>query len=463
MIVVLGCWLLTGCAAVPTQQVQPAGDEPVRPANAGNEAIRLVTLAQKHVESFEQTQDVRDLDKAMDALRELRRLQPDDPRVNLMTYFVLVKKALAEFDEGLLDELKERYDAAYRMAPALARELPPPAFVAGTLYGIIGLRRGLSVEQKSSYEDKALEAFRETVRQRPAFATGHLMLSVAYAGRGLDELALFEAREAVKLAPESPNAQRLLGQIYGSSIHQGPDCWDEHAIDEGIKAYKKVVSLAPEDPAGHSGLSSLYLHKEAYELSVFEAREAARLLKSPYTLMRVGVSLIHLGDYEEAIGALQQALTMHPRYATALEWTGFAHFVRQDFEKAVHYYRRAAQARKRPSFYPSLNLNLALLSLGREKEAAAVLDKLGEPLSSDAWEQWLLRFGRGQIGEAELLAAADNRCKRTEALCFSGYRHLMAGEREPARDRFREAVAFKVYCISEYVSARAGIRYLEGK
>lgn len=454
---------LAGCAAVPTHEQEPAIREQVLPATAGKEAERLARLAEGHVESYNQSRDVRHLDQAIDALRALDRLQPGDPGVNLMLYRVLAQKALTQRDEGLLEELKDRYDAAYRMAPTLTRELAPPAFVAAELYWAISSRKGLSAEREKAYEDKAIEALRDVIRDRPEFAPAHVKLGWVYYFRDLNELALFEAREAVRLAPESADAQLLLGRIYRSSIHEGPDCWDEHAIEEGIKAYKRAVALAPEEAAGHIGLSFLYLHREAYELSVFEAREAVRLHRSPYTLMRVGVSLIFLGDYDEAIGALQQALETDPQYASALEWMGFAHFVRRDLEKAVQYYRRAAQAQKKPQLYPSLNLALALQSLGRDEEAAAALDKLGESFQGDDWERWLLRFSRGEIDESKLLAAADNRCKRTEALFFSGYRQVIVGEPERARAQFRQAMALQAYCNSEFVSARAELRHLEGE
>jgi lipoprotein NlpI len=85
---------------------------------------------------------------------------------------------------------------------------------------------------------------------------------------------------------------------------------------------------------------------------------------------------------------------------------------------------------------------------------------------ADDWASKIGHFLAGQLAEPELLAAAKNEVKKTEAgqLCeayfYAGSKHLFAGDKAVARDYFQKAIATDRKDFAEYTSAVAELKYL---
>ena len=314
-IVILGCLALAGCATVSTPDETPGVHEQVRPTSPATRSTRLVRSAQAHIKQYQEDKNIGELAQALDVLREAKRLVPDDPWVNMVLFAVLAEKATAELDEGLLDELRASYNVAIQQTPTLARELPPPARVAAEIYWRISAREGLTTEQVTAYEDKAIRALREAVRERPADVSTHFMLARAYYLRDLNDLALFEVQEAVRLAPGSADARYLLGNIHRDNIHRDEACYDRASVDAAVRAYREAIRLAPESPDVHRRLSSAFIHQGRFELAVFEARQAVELEDSARNRLKLGEALLAAGRPELAAKEQREALKRRPDYA----------------------------------------------------------------------------------------------------------------------------------------------------
>jgi len=461
-IVILGCLALAGCAAVSTQDEKPTIHEEVqevRPASPEARSKQLLSSAREYVKRYQEGKNVRDLDRALDALRDAKRLVPDDPIVNVMLYGVLADKATAQLDDGLLDELRASYDMAFQQAPTLARDLPHPAFVAAVLYWHISAREGLSTEQEKAYEDKAIKALREAVRERPAHAGAHFMLGRAYYHRDLNELALFEAQEAVQLAPGSADARYLLGNVHSDRVHSDDACYDRASVDAAVRAYKDAVRLAPDSPDAHRRLSDALRHQGQFELAVFEARRAVELDDSARNRLELGEALLAAGHPELAAREQREALKRRPDYAWAQAELALALLAAGVHEEAVDAYKRRMELGDPPSFYMALHYHLALRHLGRSGEARAVLERYADR-AEDPWEEHLLTFHLGRLDPEELLANAENECQRSEGHFYTGYQQFLAGDTQGATRRFEENLKADTYCFLETHIAGARLSQL---
>jgi len=458
-IVVLGCLAFTGCATDSTQDDEPAIHEEVRPAFPEGQSKKLIRAAQKYVKRYQEGQNIRDLDKALDALRNAERLEPDDPGVNGLLYAVMAEKATAQLDEALLEELKGPYDVAFRYAPTYARNLPHPSRVAAEIYWRISAREGLSTEQETAYEDKAIKALREAVRDRPADARAHYMLARAYYHRDLNELALFEAQEAVRLAPESAGGHYLLGKIHRDNVHRDDACYDRAAVDAAVRAYKEAIRLAPAWPHAHRRLSVAFVHQGRFELAVFQARQAVELHDSALKRATLGYTLLSAGRPEEAVKEFNEALKQSSEHAWAQQMLPLALFVARRYDEAIAAYGRYLEDRDSPSIYAVLYYHLALRHLGRDEEAHRLLARHAGQ-AEKPWEEDLLAFYSGTLSPAQLRARAENDCQRSGLLFYMGYERLLEDRTEEARRGFEAHLRANYYCYGSTYIARARLTQL---
>jgi lipoprotein NlpI len=78
---------------------------------------------------------------------------------------------------------------------------------------------------------------------------------------------------------------------------------------------------------------------------------------------------------------------------------------------------------------------LAARRQGHEQEARAFLDHEAK-LDATAWPVPIVRFFRGTLSERELMAAASDNDKQTEAHCYIGYQRLLDGDKTVAHEHF---------------------------
>ncbi|HYE72862.1 MAG TPA: tetratricopeptide repeat protein, partial [Blastocatellia bacterium] len=85
--------------------------------------------------------------------------------------------------------------------------------------------------------EEAAKEFRQAVAKDPNFAIGHINLAIAYHFNQNIAKAIEEARAAVKLMPQSPHAQYMLGSALKS----------DKQYDAAIEAFNKVLAIDPKD------------------------------------------------------------------------------------------------------------------------------------------------------------------------------------------------------------------------
>jgi tetratricopeptide (TPR) repeat protein/transglutaminase-like putative cysteine protease len=103
---------------------------------------------------------------------------------------------------------------------------------------------------------EALSSYRRLVAQHPTEAVHHLQVAKVLLEAGMGEAARAEARQAVKLEPDSALAEKVLGQILkfdlvGRSMRPGSD------LAGAAEAYRAAVKLDPDDHGTQGDLAIL--------------------------------------------------------------------------------------------------------------------------------------------------------------------------------------------------------------
>ena len=103
---------------------------------------------------------------------------------------------------------------------------------------------------------EALSSYRSLVARHPTEAVHHLQVAKVLLDAGMGEAARAEAREAVKLEPNSALAEKILGQILkfdlvGRSMRPGSD------LAGAAEAYRAAVRLDPDDHETQGDLAIL--------------------------------------------------------------------------------------------------------------------------------------------------------------------------------------------------------------
>ena len=131
------------------------------------------------------------------------------------------------------------------------------------------------------WANQALSAALEAGRLGPNFPEVHFVLGSVYKSTGKTNEAIAELNTALKLAPNSDEGYRRLGealrssdekasiQAYKKAIEINPYYWYNYnelgtaclrfgRIPEAIEAYKKVIEIAPNVPSGYTNLGAAY-------------------------------------------------------------------------------------------------------------------------------------------------------------------------------------------------------------
>ena len=186
----------------------------------------------------------------------------------------------------------------------------------------------------AKWATKAVSAAEHALQLGPNFPEVHFVLSSAYAATGKTNEAIAEINEALRLAPNSDEGYRRLGdalrssdqdasiQAYQKAIEINPYYWYNYNAlggasfrfgdkydQQAIAAFKKVTEIAPTVPSGFANLGAVYLRD---------------------------------GKYDDAIPQFQAALKLDPNFTVALDGLGNTYFFNKRYADAAQMFEKAA-------------------------------------------------------------------------------------------------------------------------
>lgn len=314
--------------------------------------------------------------------------------------------------------------------------------------------------------DKAVDSFRQAIRLDPDLAAAYHGLGLVYVNMGRASDALEPMKAAVRLDPDNSVAHLNLAITL------------EHLrrFDEALTELNEAKRLNPKDARNYHELGNLmnnFLGRPDDALAAY--LEARRLDPHiPAVQHNIGLTLMKLGRAGEAIEPLQAALRLDPHYRNARYLLSDAYGILGRYEEAAqswgkflelvpnaaealtkrswsyfyqggHGREAAADARqyldvhgwRTPiSTYVAIMAHLGYGEAGMEQEAQAVLEEATAKANAGAWPYQIVRYLKDELAAEELLQAATDNDKKTEAHAYMGLALRLKGESERARQHF---------------------------
>ena len=330
----------------------------------------------------------------------------------------LILEGNAIEEEGRIEEAMQRYEAAIRLAPTLARAhlnrgnmllamddaegalgAYATALVHNPDYAAAHYNMGNANIRSGRYE-AALAAYRKAIGLRPDFADAEVALGYALEELGRDDEAMLHYQAALQLNPRYAgaafNLERLLVQMGQRMFHNGRhaalESWTRLRIAEdpdagfvwkilgtslqmqgkdSLPAWQRAAELLPEDVEVHSNLGDALQSRGQLEGAVASYRRALEIQPDSIEAHNnLGVTLQDLGQLDDAVASYRRALKIKPDHAEVHNNLGVALKDLGQLDGALASTRRALEIK--PDFTEAhYNLGNALKDLGRLNDAVA--------------------------------------------------------------------------------------------
>jgi tetratricopeptide (TPR) repeat protein len=240
-----------------------------------------------HLNAARESLDAGHNSEAVRHLRSCQRIRPEQRDVLLLSARVARRAASWDEADAFLTEYWERYGDE------------EPLIFERLLYRTA---RGELESVSSALSAKLAQGGPQSRLVREALVAG-----LTYRFRWQDIRILLEAWLA-----ESPDDTLAL-------LHQGKYFEQQHAFDDAIRTYRRIIELDPEQLEARLRLATLYISRRFGEEAAAElAILRARLPEHPEIQVLWARALSLLGRTEEADAVIDACLQSHPDYPSAL-------------------------------------------------------------------------------------------------------------------------------------------------
>ncbi len=260
--------------------------------------------------------------------------------------------------------------------PAKVKVAPPPDALAEA-----------EQDLKANKPDAARSLVEKALLTDPNNAHAHALLGRALLALRFGQKAEVEFREAIRLAPKSPEGYRGLGAL---RVEQGDPA-------EAIKVLEMAQKIDPTDVETTTALAKLYGLRGDWKRAL-AMLEALYHQAGPSAEMyaEAGFARYQLGDDEKAEGDLQRALKLKPNLAEAHYYLGFVYYRKGLTDQAIQSYRTAADQDPH-----STDALLALADLYKAEGQAAK--------ASATYREVLARDPKNELATGQLAAAGGTK------------------------------------------------------
>ena len=247
--------------------------------------------------------------------------------------------------EGRIEEAMQRYEAAIRLAPKLARA---------------HLNRG-NVLLEMGDTAGALDAYATALAEDPDYAGAHYNMGNAYLRSGCHEAALAAYRAAIALKPDFADAEVAMGSVLQ----------DLGQLDQAVASYCRALQINPNHGEVHHNLGNALQGLGQLDAAVASYRRALAI-KPDFAVAcwNLANALQDLGQLDAAVASYRRAVEIKPDFAEAYNNLGNALRELGQPDAAAESYRRALELK--PDFAEAHNnLGSALKNLGQIDAAVA--------------------------------------------------------------------------------------------
>jgi len=298
------------------------------------------------------------------------------------------------------------------------------------------------LSKDQSLVDEARSACTQALTLNPRSPKGNVCLGVIHHGTGQYEAAIGDFQMAIDSDANDDEAYRRLASSF-VELNRMQDAED---------TYKKAISIHPQYASGYGQLAHLYRREAKYTLAIAELKRAIELAPEDVRYQAsIGADYYFAGDYERAIDALQKAITIRPSYQ-AYSNLGLSYLALRRFPEAIgsleqavsmgsHTIQTFGNLGRAYYFYPSKH-DQARAPLEKALQLAAD-DLKVNPQDADVHTlaaEYSAMLGNRTEALQYLNKALQFRPNDAETLYFAGIVHALLGEQDQAIFWLRAAI-----------------------
>jgi eukaryotic-like serine/threonine-protein kinase len=233
-----------------------------------------------------------------------------------------------------------------------------------------GLGRAYWMQYERSENKELIRSAKEAcgrARQLDAsLAESYICLGTIANGTGAYQNAVGEFRAALVRDGDDDDALRGLAraydglkltreaeQVYVTSIRARPQYWagyvtlgtfyaDKGRYDEALRQFEEARGRAPDNALVHYSIAALRILKGEYEVAVTELKLSIELRPTAEAYTNLGQAYLHLGQYDNAVSALEHAAATGARTFGTLTGLADAYLWHGAQQKALDTYRQSA-------------------------------------------------------------------------------------------------------------------------
>jgi tetratricopeptide (TPR) repeat protein len=277
-------------------------------------------------------------DEAESVLRQTKKDLSDNPEGYRMLgdfYFQIlgdVDQALTEFASLYSDhpkdiQVKKNYIQLLILKNRLAEATKlNNEILKANAHDVEGLVFKAQVQLRQNDTSGAIDSLQSALRNDPDNAIAHYQLGLAFAQQHNEARAEAEWREAVRIRPDRPDAQRALAAL---ELRRGD-------VDAVLQTAQQIITAQPYSADGFIFRGIAELARQKYSDAQKDAEQAAlRAPQNPAPFVQLGNIQLVQKHYGEAEKFYQQALDKDPSSADGLSGLMNTYFVQKQFDKAI--------------------------------------------------------------------------------------------------------------------------------
>lgn len=237
-------------------------------------------------------------------------------------------------------------------------------------------------------------------------------------------------------------------------------------LDLALGDYNEAIRLDPTKAYGYNNRGMLWHAKKEYDKAIADYTEAIRLdPKDAIARNNRGNARLAKKEYDKALADFDEAHRIDPTYAVADFSRIYLLFAtrRDGVVDGAKRFLELGGWRGYHSAYAVIMGHLGGLRSEQPGQARTFLDDAEARCDTSSWPYPVVKYLRGEIDEAKLLAAATDNEKMTEARCYLGLKLIQQKQTEAALAHLHWVTEHGDPSFLEYTLAQAEIDRLGGR
>ncbi|MDZ4836132.1 MAG: tetratricopeptide repeat protein [Candidatus Melainabacteria bacterium] len=270
-----------------------------------------------------------------------------------------MKKAKDFHRQGKFKEASDAYREVIRLEPNNA---PAHQSLGAVLAGLGTIAP--DEKTRKDLDETAILEEKQAIKLDPKFHLPHIVLGQIYANQGKFEEAIKEFKTAAELKPDSFSTQIDLGQIY---LKTG-------ALDDALKAYRRATEIKPDKATAYINMGVVQQNLGDYPAAIESELKGISLQKNPYELQAASLNLANVyadsGESDKAIKYYQDAYKLNPNDVMPLSGIGWMQSAKGDYVTAIATQRKVIKQAGKNQIVESIARARMATALSRKGDTA---------------------------------------------------------------------------------------------